>query len=121
MAKIRLERMVFYAYHGCFAEEQKIGTHFYVDMELEVDTQKSQKTDDLNDTVNYLTVYQTVKKEMETPSKLLENVCERIANTVMDNFEPITRLSVKVSKLNPPLGGKLDAVSVEIEKKRNNL
>lgn len=118
MAKIRLEKMDFYAFHGCFAEEQAIGTHFCVDMELEVDTSKSQITDKLDDTVNYLSVYQTVKHQMAIPSKLLENVCERIANTVLDKFEGVEGLTVKVSKLNPPLGGKLAAVSVEINKKR---
>ena len=118
MAKIRLEKMNFYAFHGCFAEEQAIGTHFCVDMELEVDTSRSQTTDELADTVNYLSVYQTVKHEMAIPSKLLENVCERIANAVLDKFAGVEHLSVKVSKLNPPLGGQLAAVSVEIETTR---
>lgn len=118
MAKIRLSKMAFYAYHGCFAEEQAIGTHFLVDMELEVDTTVSQTSDDIADTVNYLSVYQTAKKEMEKPSKLLENVCERIANAVLDEFAAVEYLMVKVSKLNPPLGGKLEAVSVEIKKER---
>ncbi len=118
MANIRLEKMDFYAFHGCFAEEQAIGTLFCVDMELEVDTLRSQTSDELADTVNYLSVYQTVKHQMAIPSKLLENVCERIANAVLDKFEGVEALTVKVSKLNPPLGGKLAAVSVEINKKR---
>ena len=54
MAKIRLEKMDFYAFHGCFAEEQAIGTHFCVDMELEVDTSRSQTSDELADTVNLI-------------------------------------------------------------------
>lgn len=116
MAKIRLEKMEFYAYHGCFSEEQAIGTHFNVDIEMEADTTISQQSDNLDDTVNYLSVYQTVKKEMAIPSKLLENVCERIANTILSTFSKIEEIKVKVSKLNPPLGGKLDAVSVEIIK-----
>ncbi|MBR5783585.1 MAG: dihydroneopterin aldolase [Bacteroidales bacterium] len=121
MAKIRLEKMEFYAFHGCFEEEQAIGTYFNVDLELETDTTKSQQSDNLNDTVNYLHVYQVVKKEMNISSKLLENVCERIANAVLKEYNQIQSLSVKVSKLNPPLGGKLDAVSVEITKIQNTL
>ena len=108
--------MEFYAYHGCFSEEQAIGTHFNVDIEMEVDTTISQQSDNLDDTVNYLSVYQTVKKEMAIPSKLLENVCERIANTILSTFGKIEEIKFKLSKLNPPLGGKLDAVSVEIVK-----
>ena len=118
MASIRLEDMRFYAYHGCFEEERAIGTHFRVDATLTVDTTKAQQSDDLDDTVNYLSVYQTVKAEMEKPSKLLENVVERIAATILSLYPAVEKVSVKVSKLNPPLGGQLGAVSVEIEKGR---
>ncbi len=110
--------MEFYAYHGCFEEEQIIGTHFRVDVDLEVDTTLSQQSDNLHETVNYLSVYQTIKREMDVSSKLLENVSERIANSILSRFGKVQRITIKVSKLNPPLGGKLEAVSVEIRKER---
>ena len=99
MSSITLEKMHFYAYHGCFAEEQAIGTHFRLDVTYETDTSRAQQTDNIADTVSYLSVYQTIKREMQKPSHLLEHV-------------------VRVSKLAPPLGGELDAVTVEITKDR---
>ena len=83
MSVIRIENMDFYAFHGCFAEEQKIGTHFRVDVALTTDTTKAQKSDDINHTVNYLEVYQVVKREMMIPSHLLEHVADRIGEAVM--------------------------------------
>ena len=56
MAIISIENMEFYAYHGCFEEEQKIGTRFQVDLNMEVDTSLSENSDNLNDTVDYLAV-----------------------------------------------------------------
>lgn len=112
---ISIDNMEFYAFHGCFAEEQAIGTRFLVNLRMKVDTSKAQLSDDLNDTVNYLAVYQTVKREMMKPSHLLEHVGRRIGEAVCKEFPSVEGIWVKVSKLNPPLGGKMDSVSVEVE------
>ena len=118
MGVIRLEDMSFYAYHGCFAEEQAIGTRFRVDVALTTDTSKAQVSDNIADTVNYLDVYRIVKREMMIPSHVLEHVAERIATAVLNEFSAVDSMIVKVSKLNPPLGGQLGCTSVEIEKSR---
>ena len=118
MSLIAINDMHFYAHHGCFEEERAIGTHFRVDLQMEVDTMKAQHTDCIDDTVNYLAVYQTVRREMEIPSKLLEHVGERIAAAVIENYGRVKEVRVKVSKLNPPLGGHIGGVSVEISKER---
>ena len=115
MATISIEGMEFFAYHGCFKEEQVIGTKFRVDLFLEADTSKAEQSDNLEDTVNYLAVYQVVKAEMNIKSKLLENVSRRILKRVKKEFPAITHARIKMRKLNPPLGGKIDFVSVELE------
>ena len=119
MAFIDINDMDFYAFHGCFDEESKIGTHFKVSLRMETDTSKAQQSDDINDTVNYLEVYQTVKREMGISSHLLEHVADRIASAVMMEFAAVVNIKVMVSKLNPPLGGKIGSVSVTIEKARH--
>jgi len=114
MSTISIEQMEFYAYHGCFKEEQIIGTYFQVDLYLEADTSKAEETDDLRATVNYQEVYLLVKKEMEIKSKLLEHVGRRILDAVMQNYPQIESAEIKISKMNPPLGGKMKNVSLRL-------
>jgi len=111
MGKIILERMEFFAYHGCFHEEQIIGTTFLVDLELEVDTSKAEQSDHLEDTINYQIVYGLIRHEMEQKSQLLENIAHRILDSVKTTFPEISSARVKISKVNPPLGGKVKQVT----------
>ena len=115
MAIISIEGMEFFAYHGCFKEEQLIGTKFIIDVFLKVDTQNAENTDNLHDTVNYQEVYQLVKMEMQQTSKLLEHVGRRILNTIKKHFPQVEQASLKIRKMNPPLGGKMDFVSLTLE------
>ena len=106
--------MEFYAYHGCFKEEQIIGTRFLVDLYLDTNTEKAELSDELGDTVNYQEVYLLVKKEMEVKSKLLEHVGRRILHSIRTTFPEVSSASIKISKMNPPLGGKMKSVSLTI-------
>lgn len=119
MSQIFLEGLEFYAYHGCFREEQVVGTWFNVDVVLWGNFEQSVKTDDIHDTVNYLLVYRTIKTIMETPAKLLESVVDRMLDAVLEEFPMVDRVQIKLSKLNPPLGGKIRSVSVKTAKNRN--
>jgi dihydroneopterin aldolase len=116
MSLIKLEGMEFFSYHGCFKEEQVIGTKFIVDLSIEADVEQAAINDDLHLTINYLTVYMMVKKQMAIKSKLLENVAQRILDRLFIEFPAVIRAEVKVSKLNPPLGGKLNCVSLTLTK-----
>ncbi len=118
MSIIELENMEFYSYHGCFKEEQVVGNHFTIDLSIKTDTSKAQISDNLQDTVNYQKVYSLVKREMENKSKLLEHVAERILSSLLIEFESVESATIKVSKLNPPMGGKIQKVSVTLSKER---
>lgn len=107
--------MEFFAYHGCFKEEQVIGTKFRIDIFLKSDTSKAEVSDNLNETVNYQSVYKAINQEMKARSKLLENVGRRILNRILKEFPSIEYARIKIRKLNPPLGGKIDFVAVELE------
>lgn len=115
MSMIAIEGMEFYAYHGCFEEEKIIGTSFMVDLCFNTNTTKAEKSDNLHETVNYLEVYQTVKKEMQISSNLLEHISRRILLAVHREFPQVEWAKVKIQKLNPPLGGKMKSVSVTLE------
>jgi dihydroneopterin aldolase len=115
MALITINDMRFYAHHGCFEQERVIGTHFRVDLSFTTDTSKAEMSDNIVDTVSYLDVYQVVKAEMMTPSHLLEHVARRVGERVLADFSSVDTVNVKVSKLNPPLGGQMDSVSVTLD------
>ncbi len=110
MGLITLSGMEFFAYHGCFAEEQIIGNKFIVDLEFFAATENAENTDDLSATVNYQIVYELVKAEMDIKSKLLEYVAKRILDALYKQFPDIGDAKVAVSKLNPPLKGKVGKV-----------
>lgn len=113
---IEIEGMEFYAYHGCFKEEQIVGNRFLVDLRLEADCTEACASDDIQDAVNYQIAYHVVKQEIEKKSHLLENIADRILRELFVALPSIEKAKVKVSKMNPPLGGKIISVSVSLEK-----
>lgn len=114
MSEIILEGMEFFSYHGCFKEEQIIGNKFIVDLKIEVNTIKAQLSDNIHDTINYQKLYLIVKDEMEKKSHLLEHIARRIINSLYKTFINIEKITVKISKINPPLGGSIHNVSIII-------
>ena len=118
MATIAIEGMQFFSYHGHFEEESVIGTKFLLDLYLETDTSKAEQSDNLEDTVNYLAVYLVVKEQMQRKSYLIEHVARRILDAVMEQFPAVEKAELKFRKLNPPLGGQMDSVSIKLSAER---
>ena len=114
MARISINNMRFYAHHGCFDEERKIGTWFTVDASFEYDATQAIATDDVQQAVNYASVYQLIEAEMGIPSHLIETVAARIKNRLSTAFPQMTEIRIRLSKLHPPIGGEMESVSVEI-------
>ncbi|TCS94275.1 dihydroneopterin aldolase [Hazenella coriacea] len=118
MDKIFFNHMYFYAYHGAFPEENRLGQRFMVDLELGLDLCPAGRSDDLKQTVNYAEIYQTVKEEVEgTQVKLVETLAERIADKCLSQY-PIEEIMVRVTKPDPPIPGHYQAVGVEIRRSR---
>ena len=116
MGKIEIEGMEFFAYHGHYEAEQIVGNKFLVDVMVETKMDVPAKTDDLHDAVDYQKIYKLTKREMGLKSHLLENIANRILQAIVEEFKQISKIKVKVSKLNPPMGGKINAVSVTMER-----
>jgi dihydroneopterin aldolase len=121
MGTIEIEGMEFYAYHGCFAEEQIVGNKFMVDLRLEANCAKAKISDNINDAVNYQTAYEIVKTEIEQKSHLLENIAYRILEKLFQNLDGIDVATVKIAKINPPLGGKIKNVNVVLTKSNTDI
>ncbi len=116
MHTINLRGIKLFAYHGCLEEEALIGGNFVVNVQIKFNFSDAAKCDELNQTIDYSAVYELVKHEMAIRSKLIENVAGRIADRMKREFKGIESLSVEVVKLNPPIHGHVEEVSVVIEK-----
>ncbi len=115
---IEIEGMSFYAFHGHYTEEQVVGNQFLVDLYIETDHIKAVDTDLIEDALNYQTAYKIVASQMSVSSALLEHVAGRILEALFAEFSGIVSARVKVSKLNPPMGGKIEKVSLTLTRNR---
>ena len=118
IGRIVLEGLEFHAFHGVYPHERESGNFFEVDIAVETDFSKAAATDELLGTVNYETLFKMVKDEMEQPSKLLETVAEKVANDVLEFFPNVVSVEFRISKLNPPIGGKCRKATVSLVKTR---
>ncbi len=116
MGIIKIEGLEFYAYHGHYREERYVGNRFLLDISINTNTTKAEKSDNIEDTLNYQQVYAIIKDDMENKqSHLLENIGRRIIDRLYKNFDGIDKVKLKISKINPPMGGQIQSVSVTIE------
>ncbi|WP_299115653.1 dihydroneopterin aldolase [uncultured Winogradskyella sp.] len=120
MGIIKVENIRVFAHHGCLAEETKIGSDYRVDLEVKANLKTSANTDELSDTVDYVFLNTVVREEMAQPSKLLETVAQRILNRIFSEDKMVTKATVSVSKINPPIGGDVEMVSIKMNQKRKN-
>ena len=119
MDRIQLDNIQFYGYHGVFPEETRLGQTFIVSLDLGIDLAAAGQSDDLAQTVNYATVYETVKGIVEgQPLKLIETLAETIARTLLNQEVRIQTITVRVKKPNPPFAAVFDGVTVEITRSR---
>ncbi|SHI87059.1 dihydroneopterin aldolase [Flavobacterium haoranii] len=119
MGTIKLNNIRTFSYHGCLIEEGKIGSDYKIDLEIKTDLRKSAESDDLHDTVDYVHLNKIVVEEMAIRSHLLEHVAHRIINRTFAELPQVSRIKVAVSKLNPPIGGDVESVTIEMEEFRN--
>ncbi len=120
MGRIKLENIRVFANHGCLTEETKIGSDYRVDLEIKANLETSATNDNLSDTVDYVLLNRIVKEEMSVPSDLLETVAKRIITRVLSALSLVEKVTVSVSKINPPIGGDVEMVTIKMTEKRKN-
>jgi 7,8-dihydroneopterin aldolase/epimerase/oxygenase len=114
--KIHLNNLEFYGYHGLYAEEQRAGNCFRVN--ISIDCVVGAVTE-IDQTVNYAEVFALVKAEMEIATPLLETLAQRITTAILARFSLATSVRIYIEKLTPPIpyfSG--TSVGVEWEQKR---
>lgn len=105
MGQISLEGMEFFAYHGHYDEEQKIGNKYSIDVTIDTDLSRPASSDSLKDTLDYGQIYKMVYVVMQKKHRLLEHVGHEIIDAIKEKFISIQKIEVTVSKYNPPIGG----------------
>lgn len=113
--RIEVNGIKLYAHHGCLDEEALIGGHYVVDVSLYTDFSNAAETDSLSQTVDYVDINRIVTEEMAIRSKLIEHVGKRIYDRIKSELNSIDSLSVKITKLTPPINGDVENVAITIE------
>lgn len=115
---VELRGMQFFAYHGCYEQERKVGNRFSVELKMRAEESQALESDDISDALNYAQAYQVVAREMAVPSHLLEHVANRILTRLFASFSQLHWASITIEKLNPPLGGNVYSSAVTLERER---
>lgn len=118
MAIIKVENIRVFAHHGCLSEETKIGSDYRVDLEVKANLQPSAESDQLIDTVDYVFLNRVVREEMFKPKHLLETVAKRILSRIFNEDKMVKKATVCISKLNPPIGGDVEKVTIKMTERR---
>ncbi len=119
MGKVALEGLEFFAHHGYYDEEQKVGNKYAVDVIVETDFDRAAEEDRLSETINYENLYKIVALEMSIRSRLLENIGRRIIRSIFENFPQADAVDICVSKFNPSIGGVCRSAQVSMKRTRH--
>ena len=101
MITVRLNKMKFFAHHGWHDEESITGTEFEVSVFVSFNPKKN--IEELNDTINYVSVFNIVKKRFCNPAKLLETLAEQITEDIHKTDDRISVINIIIDKVNPPI------------------
>ena len=117
--KIKLNKMVFFGYHGTFAEERKLGQRYIVDILLETDAVNDPQIRKLEDTVDYTKVFDLIKHVMETHSyHLMENCANHVLEELFKQFEGVLFAQISIKKPSVAINGSLDSAEIVMERNR---
>jgi dihydroneopterin aldolase len=116
--KLALKNMIFYGHHGVYPAEKELGQRIEVDVDLWADFLAAAQNDNLDATINYVEIYNIVKKTVEQESyDLIEAITGVICERIM-NYPGVRKAVVRVRKPQPPAGGLMDAVEFELGRER---
>jgi len=111
--QVALHDLRFYAFHGYYSEEQILGNEFIVAVRVSFERIAAGE-DELANTVNYETLCQIAREEMQLPRKLLETVAESMLHRIRGDFPFVDEVEVRIQKNHPPFGGDYARASVTL-------
>jgi dihydroneopterin aldolase len=108
---IELKGLRFFAHHGLYEEEAKVGNEFEVDVSIVYKAPEA-KVISIDQTINYAEVFRIVKDEFGQRKDLLEACALQIADRLQKQFPQIEKLTISIKKLNPPITNFVGSVGV---------
>lgn len=111
---ILLSDLRFHAFHGVLPQERLVGGNFVVDLRVGYPLAQVMTSDQVDDTLNYASLYALVEREMQQPSSLLEHVAGRIAQAIAKTFPQALSIDLTLTKQNPPMGADCKGAGVEM-------
>ena len=121
MGLITVEGIRVFAYHGHLPEEAMLGGHFIVNVWVTADTSEVEKTDELNDTVDYVKIIEVVKEQMAIRADMIEVPAKRIVDVILSLNNKVQKVKVELEKSQPPIAAEFDKISVTIKGEREYL
>ena len=119
--RIILKDLGFYGYHGVFAEEERLGQRFFIDLEIGLDLSAPARTDRLSTGTSYGDVYDVVKQTFEGErTKLLEALGQNIVDALFMAFPTVDWVIIRISKPEAPIAMVRGEAAVELHRKRKN-
>ncbi len=118
MLQIHLKNVQFFAYHGIYSEERKLGNFFELNIDIWVQP-VTLPVLHMKDTIDYVAVYELVKKRMEIPTPLLETVITEIAQSILAQFSLANKVAISIDKVCPPITRFEGKVGVSFTLERN--
>lgn len=88
--------------HGMYEEELILQNDFLLNVELQY-IPGEELIESINDTINYVRVYEILKQEFDVPAKLLETLVMRMASRIKSEFQQVKNISIHIKKLHPPI------------------
>ncbi len=120
MLTIHLHNIIFFAHHGIFEEEKILGNEFVLNISINC-LPKKIPIMHMTETIDYVSVYELVKKRMAIATPLLETVITDIAIRIMAQFMQAEEVLISMKKNYPPIQGIEGSVGVSFELKRNEI
>ena len=119
--RIILKDLGFYGYHGVFAEEERLGQRFFIDLEIGLDLSAPARTDRLSTGTSYGDVYDVVKQTFEGErTKLLEALGQNIVDALFMAFPTVDWVIIRIRKPEAPIAMVRGEAAVELHRKRKN-
>jgi 7,8-dihydroneopterin aldolase/epimerase/oxygenase len=115
LVTVELNAATFFAFHGLYEEEKKTGGEFEVNLSVSYFTDKA-VIDKIEQTVNYVKLYELVKQQMQEPAGLLETVAMRITAEIKGVFPQVNEITIKIEKKHPPVHNFSGSLSVTYRK-----